>query len=101
MEIIRNMSDTLITLTVQFYAGLTIGLSTGAVLGFIGARRNKDKANNVSALQLLALLAVFGYVGLSFAFARDPNVIISVAILATGYGVKGGEILEKILDRKK
>lgn len=91
----------LVTVTHQFYIGLSIGLAIGGVLGYIVAKRNTNEQNNVTALQLLALIALFGYVGLSFAVGKDPNSLITVAILATGYGVKGGEILEKILEKKK
>jgi len=44
-------------------------------------------------------LPFFGYVLVTFAFGREVSWIIAIAILATGYGAKGGQIIEKILER--
>lgn len=84
---------------INFFAGLVVGFSIGLVLGFIIALRSKKPENKITAVQLLAILTLFGYILVSFAFGREVSWVISVAILATGYGARGGEIIEKILER--
>lgn len=87
-------------INVAFAVGLITGLIIGTLLGYIIAKRNKKPDGNVTLVQMLAVLTFFGYIFGSFAFGRDANWIIAIGILATGYGVRGGEILEKILERK-
>lgn len=91
--LIENLNQT------SFLIGLAIGLSIGALLGFIIALRSKKPENNITAVQLLAVITLFGYILVSFAFERDISWVIAVAILATGYGAKGGAIIERILER--
>lgn len=84
----------------QFFVGLLVGLTLGVVVGYIIARRSKSPTSNVTAVQLVAVLTLFGYLFVSFGYGKDPQWVISVAILATGYGARGGEILEKVLEKK-
>ena len=65
------------------------------------AKRRKDPDSRISAIQVLAFLILIIYVGMSFAFKHEPSWVIAVGILATGYGAKGGEILEKLLEKGK
>lgn len=81
----------------QFFAGLAVGLSIGVVLGFIIALRSKRPESKITAVQLLAVITLFGYIFVSYAFGKEVQWVIAVAILATGYGARGGEIIEKIL----
>lgn len=81
----------------QFFAGLAVGLSLGFVLGFIIALRSKRPESKITAVQLLAVITLFGYIFVSYAFGKEVQWVIAVAILATGYGARGGEIIEKIL----
>jgi len=82
-----------------FLAGLLVGFTIGLILGFIIALRSKRPENKITAVQVLAIITLFGYLLVSFAFGRDVSWVITVAILATGYGARGGEIIEKILER--
>ncbi len=82
-----------------FFIGIGIGFVVGLVIGFIIALRSKKPDNNVTAIQILAVITFFGYMLVSFAFGREVSWIIAIAILATGYGAKGGQIIEKILER--
>lgn len=47
----------------------------------------------------MAVATFFGYMIVTFAFGKEVSWIIAIAILATGYGAKGGQIIEKILER--
>lgn len=85
----------------EFFVGLGVGLFFGLIIGFIIALRSKKPENNITAVQLLAVITLFGYIFVSFAFGKDVQWIVAVAILATGYGAKGGAIIEKILERKE
>lgn len=84
---------------INFFAGLVVGFSLGLILGFIIALRSKRPENKITAVQILAIITLFGYMLVSFAFGREVSWVIAVAILATGYGARGGEIIEKILER--
>ena len=84
----------------NFFIGLVVGLSFGFILGFIVALRSKKPENNVSAIQLLSIVALFGYILVSFAFDKEVSWVIAVSILATGYGARGGAIIEKILEKR-
>lgn len=87
-------------INVSFLVGMGVGLSIGAIVGYLIAKRNKQPDGNVTLVQMLAVVTLFGYIIVSFTFNRDVSWIIAVAILATGYGVRGGQILEKVLERK-
>lgn len=82
-----------------FLAGLAVGFVLGLIIGFIIALRSKKPENKITAVQILAIITLFGYLLVSFAFDREVSWVIAVAILATGYGARGGEIIEKILER--
>lgn len=82
-----------------FFIGISVGFVIGLTLGFIIALRSKRPDSNVTAIQILAVLTFFGYMLVSFAFGREVSWIIAIAILATGYGAKGGQIIEKMLER--
>lgn len=84
---------------INFLGGLAIGLVIGLILGYIIALRSKKPENNITAVQVLAILTLFGYLVISFAFEREVSWVIAVAILATGYGARGGVIIEKILEK--
>lgn len=81
--------------------GLSIGLVVGAFIGYAIAKRSKSPDSSITAIGLLSVIATIGFVVLSYAFDREPNWIIAVAILVTGYGAKGGEIIERILEKRK
>ena len=83
----------------SFFVGIGVGFAIGLTLGFIIALRSKKPDSNVTAIQILAVATFFGYMIVSFAFGREVSWIIAIAILATGYGAKGGQIIEKILER--
>ena len=85
----------------QFFAGLTLGFMFGVVVGYIIALRSKKPESKITAVQLLSVITLFGYLLVSFAFGKDPQWVISVAILATGYGARGGELLEKVLEKRE
>lgn len=85
----------------QFFVGLVIGLTLGLAVGYIIALRSKKPESKITAVQLLAVLTLFGYLLVSFAFEKDVSWVIAVAILATGYGARGGEILEKVLEKRE
>lgn len=82
-----------------FIAGLLLGLTVGFVLGFILALRSRKPENKVTAVQLLSVITLFGYLVISFFFDQEVSWVIAVAILATGYGARGGLIIEKILEK--
>lgn len=84
---------------INFLLGLGIGFFIGIIIGFIVALRSKKPENNISAVQILAVLTLFGYLFVSYAFEREASWVIAVAILATGYGARGGAIIERILER--
>ena len=84
---------------ISFFAGLGIGFFLGLILGFIVALRSKKPENKITAIQVFSVITLFGYILLSFAFTQEVSWVIAVAILATGYGARGGEIIEKILTR--
>lgn len=79
---------------------MTVGFVVGGILGYIITRKSSSPDGDVTAVQLLSILTLFGYLFLSFIFDREVSWIIAVAVLATGYGLKGGEILEKIIERR-
>lgn len=81
------------------FIGIAIGFLLGLVVGFIIAVRSKKPDSNVTAIQILAVATFFGYMLVSFAFGREVSWVIAIAILATGYGARGGQIIEKILER--
>lgn len=85
---------------INFLGGLAIGLITGIIIGYLIALRSKKPENNITAVQILAIATLFGYLLISFAFEREASWVIAVAILATGYGARGGAIIEKILERR-
>lgn len=85
---------------VEFFVGLIVGLLLGFVVGFIIALRSRKPENNISAVQILAVATLFGYIFTSFYFNREVSWVIAVSILATGYGAKGGEIIERVLERR-
>ena len=78
-----------------------VGFVFGIVVGYIVALRSKKPESKVTAVQLLAVATLFGYLIVSFAYGREVSWVIAVAILSTGYGMKGGEILEKLLEKRK
>lgn len=82
-----------------FFIGVAGGVILGFALGFIVALRSKKPDSNVTAIQILAVATFFGYMIVSFAFGREVSWVIAIAILATGYGARGGAIIEKILER--
>lgn len=82
-----------------FFVGVLIGFILGLTIGFIVALRSKKPDSNVTAIQILSAAVFFGYILISFAFGKEVSWIIAIAILATGYGAKGGQIIEKILER--
>lgn len=84
---------------INFLSGLAVGLFTGLILGYIIALRSKKPENNITAVQILAIITLFGYLVLSFMFDREVSWVIAVAILATGYGARGGAIIEGLLER--
>jgi len=82
--------------------GALIGVIIGAIIGFAVASHYStatDINNRITATQLLSILMFFGYVFFSFQFNRDVDGFICIAILATGYGAKGGQIVEKALEK--
>lgn len=96
--------QTLIPITgpeILFLGGIIAGLIIGVPLGMLIARRSKKPDNAITSLQIMAFLVLFLYVLTSYIFAHEPSWPIAIGILATGYGAKGGEILEQILERKK
>jgi len=82
-----------------FFVGIAFGFILGLAIGFVIALRSKKPDSNVTAIQILAVATFFGYMIVSFAFGKEVSWIIAIAILATGYGAKGGQIIEKILER--
>ncbi len=82
-----------------FFIGVAAGFVLGLAMGFIIALRSKKPNSNVTAIQILSVATFFGYMVVTFAFGREVSWIIAIAILATGYGAKGGQIIEKILER--
>ena len=86
---------------IHFVAGIGVGLLIGFTMGYIIAKRSKKPDSNVTGLQLLAVLSTLGYILMSYGFERDPSPAIAAAILVIGYGAKGGQLLEKILEKKK
>lgn len=82
-----------------FFLGVGLGFILGITVGFIIALRSKKPDSNVTAIQILSVATFFGYMIIVFAFGREVSWIIAIAILATGYGAKGGQIIEKILER--
>lgn len=82
-----------------FFIGIGLGFILGLAIGFIIALRSKKPDSNVTAIQILAVATFFGYMLVTFAFGREVSWIIAIAILATGYGAKGGQIIERILER--
>lgn len=82
-----------------FFIGVALGFILGLAIGFVIALRSKKPDSNVTAVQILAVATFFGYMIVSFAFGKEVSWIIAIAILATGYGAKGGQIIEKILER--
>lgn len=88
-------------LTTNFFIGLVLGIMVGAIVGFLVARNSKASDQSIKAVQLLSILTLFGYIGLSYIYGKDPSPLGMGMILATGYGAKGGELIEKFLDRSK
>ena len=93
----NTIEQTMISPT--FFVGIALGFILGLAIGFIIALRSKKPDSNVTAIQILSVATFFGYVLVTFAFGREVSWIIAIAILATGYGAKGGQIIEKILER--
>lgn len=79
--------------------GGIFGFIFGVVFGFIVAKRSKHPDTTVTAVQVMSVAVFFGFIFVSFYFQRDIDPFIAIAILATGYGAKGGEFAERILDR--
>ena len=94
-------ATTLLPVHYQFFAGIILGLFFGVCIGYIIALRSKRPESKITAIQLLSVLTLFGYLFVSFAFEKDVSWVIAVAILATGYGARGGEILEKVLEKRE
>ena len=82
-----------------FFASIVVAFLIGGAVGYIIALRSKRPETKVTAVQLFAAVIFFGYVWLAFVFQQEVQWIIAVAILATGYGAKGGAFLEKTLER--
>lgn len=96
-QIVNTIEQTAIS--PAFFLGVGLGFILGGAVGFIVALRSKKPESNVTAIQIMAIVTFFGYMIVSFAFGREVSWIIAIAILATGYGAKGGQIIEKILER--
>ena len=60
----------------QFFAGLTLGFMFGVVVGYIIALRSKKPESKITAVQLLSVITLFGYLLVSFAFGKDPQWVI-------------------------
>ena len=95
------MTESINLVSTQFLLGLAGGLVLGLFVGYVIAKRSKHADSNVTLVQLLSIVTLFGYIITSYLFAKDVSWIISVGILATGYGARGGELLEKLLERRK
>ena len=95
------MEEAIIKTNLEAIIAAVVGFVFGVVIGYIVALRSKKPESKVTAVQLLAVATLFGYLIVSFAYGREVSWVIAVAILATGYGMKGGEILESILEKRK
>lgn len=90
-----------LTISTNFFIGVGSGLFVGLIVGYILGLRVKSPEKALTASQVLAMLALAGYILASFAFQKEPNWLIAIGILASGYGTAGGVILEKILERSR
>lgn len=80
----------------QFLVGLVLGLLFGIPVGFAVAKRSKSEGQ-VTGVQILAVVSVAVYVFGSYSLERDVSSFVIGLFLATGYGAKGGEIIEKAI----
>lgn len=80
---------------------LVIGLVVGFILGYISAKRSRRSNNQITAVQLLAVISTFLYVILTFGFGEEPDAVIALGILSIGYGAGAGKFAEKFLEGRK
>jgi NhaP-type Na+/H+ or K+/H+ antiporter len=94
-----NTNNPTSTIDLTFFIGIGIGFVLGVIVGFLIALRSKRPESKLTAIQIFSVITFFGYIVLSFVFNREVSWIIAIAILATGYGARGGAIIEKVLER--